>query len=118
MDRQHDAQQTEEGFIETGKADEDPPPFVLGIDRQRHKKPEQALRLVGADRVVRNLPPSMGAEDFSFMLQARPGAYLRLGQGGADEGRFLHNTQYDFNDDVLPIGAALFVALAEKTLRR
>ncbi len=77
-----------------------------------------AESLVGADRVVRNLPPSMGAEDFSFMLQARPGAYLRLGQGGADKGRFLHNTQYDFNDDVLPIGAALFVALAEKTLRR
>ena len=76
-----------------------------------------AESLVGADRVVRNLPPSMGAEDFSFMLQARPGAYLRLGQGGADEGRFLHNTRYDFNDDVLPIGAALFVALAEKTLR-
>ena len=51
--------------------------------------------------LVRDLPPSMGAEDFSFMLQARPGAYLRLGQGGADEGIFLHNTRYDFNDDVL-----------------
>jgi len=77
-----------------------------------------AESLVGADRVVRDLPPSMGAEDFSFMLQARPGAYLRLGQGGADEGIFLHNTRYDFNDDVLPIGAALFAALAEKTLHR
>ncbi len=56
--------------------------------------------------MVRDLTPSMGAEDFSFMLQARPGAYLRLGQGGADAGIFLHNTRYDFNDDVLPIGAA------------
>ena len=47
---------------------------------------------------MRDLPPSMGAEDFSFMLQARPGAYLRLGQGG-EGGCFLHNTRYDFNDD-------------------
>ena len=64
-----------------------------------------AESLVGADHVIRDLPPSMGAEDFSFMLQARPGAYLRLGQGGADDGMFLHNTRYDFNDDVLPLGA-------------
>ncbi len=77
-----------------------------------------AESLVGADRVIRDLTPSMGAEDFSFMLQARPGAYLRLGQGGADDGVFLHNTRYDFNDDVLPIGAGLFAALAERALPR
>jgi hippurate hydrolase len=77
-----------------------------------------AESLVGAERVFRDLPPSMGAEDFSFMLQARPGAYLRLGQGGAEGGVFLHNTRYDFNDDVLPIGAALMAALAERALSR
>ena len=55
-----------------------------------------AETLVGADHVVRDLPPSMGAEDFSFMLQRRPGAYLRLGQGGADDGRFLHNNALRF----------------------
>ena len=60
---------------------------------------------MGADHVIRDLPPSMGAEDFSFMLQVRPGAYLRLGQGGAETGMFLHNTRYDFNDEVLPVGA-------------
>ena len=60
----------------------------------------------------------MGAEDFSFMLQRRPGAYLRLGQGGADNGAFLHNTRYDFNDDVLPIGAGLLAALAERAMPR
>lgn len=77
-----------------------------------------AVSLVGADHVIRDLPPSMGAEDFSFMLQARPGAYLRLGQGGADAGRFLHNTRYDFNDEVLPLGAGLFAALAEQAMPR
>jgi amidohydrolase len=72
-----------------------------------------AADLVGDDRVVRELPPSMGAEDFSFMLQVKPGAYLRLGQGG---GAFLHNTRYDFNDEVLPLGAALLAGLAERSL--
>ncbi len=77
-----------------------------------------AESLVGAANVIRDLPPSMGAEDFSFMLQQRPGAYLRLGQGGADAGAFLHNTRYDFNDDVLPIGAGLLAALAERAMPR
>ena len=77
-----------------------------------------AASLVGDDHVIRDLPPSMGAEDFSFMLQKRPGAYLRLGQGGAERGAFLHNTRYDFNDDVLPLGAGLLAALAERAMPR
>jgi hippurate hydrolase len=75
-----------------------------------------ARELVGDGSVVTDLEPSMGAEDFSFMLQVRPGAYFRLGQGGAEAGRFLHNARYDFNDAVLPLGAALFVRLAERAL--
>ena len=74
-----------------------------------------AEALVGAENLVRNMEPSMGAEDFSFMLQAKPGAYLRLGQGG--EGScFLHNSRYDFNDDVLPLGSALHASLAEQAM--
>ena len=74
-----------------------------------------AEALVGAGNLVRNMEPSMGAEDFSFMLQAKPGAYLRLGQGG--EGScFLHNSRYDFNDDVLPLGSALHASLAEQAM--
>lgn len=73
---------------------------------------EVAQRLVGHDHVDRNMDPSMGAEDFSFMLQVKPGAYLRLGQGG--EGScMLHNSRYDFNDDVLPLGAALHAGIIE-----
>ena len=74
-----------------------------------------AESLVGEDHVVRDLEPSMGAEDFSFMLQVKPGAYLRIGQGG--EGAcFLHNSRYDFNDDILPLGAALHASLVEQAM--
>jgi hippurate hydrolase len=75
-----------------------------------------ATELVGSEHVVPDIDPSMGAEDFSFMLQERPGAYLRLGQGGAESGCFLHNTRYDFNDAVIPLGSGLFAALAERAL--
>jgi hippurate hydrolase len=74
-----------------------------------------AESLVGAQHVVRDLEPSMGAEDFSFMLQTRPGAYLRIGQGG--EGScFLHNSRYDFNDDILSLGSALHAGLIEQSM--
>ncbi|MEJ7670169.1 MAG: M20 aminoacylase family protein [Casimicrobiaceae bacterium] len=74
--------------------------------------------LVGRDNVIRDLEPSMGSEDFSFMLQQRPGAYARLGQGGSGEGNgcFLHNTGYDFNDEVIPLGAGYLAALTEAAL--
>ncbi len=74
-----------------------------------------AERLVGPERLVRDMEPSMGAEDFSFMLQAKPGAYLRIGQGAPD-GCHLHNSRYDFNDDILPLGAALHAGLVEQGL--
>jgi len=76
---------------------------------------EVAKSLVGPDKVIRDLPPSMGAEDFSFMLQTKPGAYLRIGQGG-DSSCFLHNGRYDFNDEILPLGAALLASLAERAM--
>ena len=77
-----------------------------------------AQSLVGAENVVRNLEPSMGAEDFSYMLQAKPGAYLRLGQGIGDGAgsAFLHNSHYDFNDAVLPLGAAMHASLVEQAM--
>jgi amidohydrolase len=73
-----------------------------------------AERLLGAEHVVRDMEPSMGAEDFAFMLQTRPGAYLRIGQGG--EGCFLHNSRYDFNDEILPLGSALHASLIEQSM--
>ncbi|WP_341907477.1 M20 aminoacylase family protein [Polaromonas sp. YR568] len=86
-----------------------------------------AEQLVGTENVVRDLEPSMGSEDFSFMLKVKPGAYLRLGQGeqipdgqggstGGVGSRFLHNSCYDFNDNVLPLGSALFAGIVERSM--
>jgi hippurate hydrolase len=77
-----------------------------------------AATLVGEANVVRDLEPSMGSEDFSFMLQRRPGAYARLGQGGdgVGHGCFLHNSSYDFNDGVIAVGAGYLSALAERAM--
>ena len=74
-----------------------------------------ASKLLGHEHVDRAMEPSMGAEDFSFMLQVKPGAYLRLGQGldSGTGGCYLHNSRYDFNDEVLPLGAALHAGLIE-----
>ena len=66
-----------------------------------------------ADDVIPEAGREMGAEDFSYMLEARPGAYLFLGQG---EGAGLHHAKYNFNDQIAPIGASFFARLAERAL--
>jgi hippurate hydrolase len=93
-------------------------PATINHAEQARFAGDVAERLVGADNVVRDLAPSMGAEDFAFMLQEKPGAYVRLGQGGSKAGGFLHSSRYDFNDAVIPLGAAFFAALAEHRLPR
>jgi len=72
---------------------------------------EVAAEVVGPDLVDGAASREMGAEDFSYMLEARPGAYLFLGQG---EGAGLHQSGYDFNDEVAPIGASFFARLVER----
>jgi hippurate hydrolase len=90
-------------------------PATINSPREAMFAADVAESLVGPDHVVRDMDPSMGAEDFSFMLQVRPGAYMRLGQGG--EGNcMLHNSRYDFNDEILPLGAALHASLVERSL--
>ena len=73
-------------------------------------------RIFGRENVVREFDATMGGEDFAYMLQARPGAYVLLGQGGEPSGCYLHNPNYDFNDDVIPLGAGYLAALAEEAL--
>jgi amidohydrolase len=93
-------------------------PATINTAKEAQFAGDVAAMIVGETQVIRNMDPSMGAEDFSFMLQAKPGAYLRLGQGdGAGQpGCFLHNSRYDFNDEVLPLGAALFAGLVEQSM--
>ncbi|MEM1004154.1 MAG: M20 aminoacylase family protein [Pseudomonadota bacterium] len=69
-----------------------------------------AREVSGVDRVVDTMGRDMGAEDFSYMLQARPGAYLFLGQG---DSAGLHHPKYNFNDNVAPVGASFFARIVE-----
>ena len=72
-----------------------------------------AAEVAGEGMVDRATPPLMGAEDFSFMLNARPGAFIFLGAGpGAD----VHNPAYDFNDEIIPAGCSYWARLAERAL--
>jgi hippurate hydrolase len=90
-------------------------PATVNSPAQAQFACEVAEQMVGLENVVRDLEPSLGSEDFSFMLQVKPGAYLRIGQGG--EGScMLHNSRYDFNDDILPLGSALHASLVEHAL--
>lgn len=77
---------------------------------------EVAANVVGNDNVDLDPRPAMGAEDFSFMLQAKPGAYIFMGIGGAEEGKVLHSPYYDFNDEALPIGVSYYAGLVEALL--
>jgi hippurate hydrolase len=98
---------------------------TAAVRYQRHYPPtinseaETALaaatldEIVGPDRVRRDLLPSMGAEDFSFMLHERPGSYVWIGNGDGDG---LHNPGYDFNDEILPLGASYWARLVERLL--
>ena len=91
-------------------------PPTINHDADAQFAANVAEALVGRENVVRKLEPSMGAEDFSFMLQAKPGAFARLGQGGAENGGFLHSSHYDFNDSVIALGAGYLAALAEQAM--
>ena len=73
-------------------------------------------KVFGKGNVVTDGEPTMGGEDFSYMLQAKPGAYVFLGQGGQQGGCYLHNPGYDFNDEVIPLGAGYLAALVEESL--
>ena len=78
---------------------------------------DSAARVGGtiSDDINTNLTPVMGSEDFAFMLQEKPGAYIMIGAG---EGAPVHNPHYDFNDELLPIGATYWVNLVTDQLGR
>lgn len=91
-----------------------PTAFAVGVLQQ----------IVGTENVNAQVEPTMGSEDFAFMLQAKPGCYVFIGNGEGDHRDMghglgpcnLHNPSYDFNDDLLPIGATYWVRLAEASL--
>jgi hippurate hydrolase len=91
-------------------------PATVNTSQETDWATTAAREVVGEQSVLTAMQPCMGSEDFAFMLQRRPGCYLWAGNGPAENGRLLHNPRYDFNDDLLPIGASYWVRLAERLL--
>ena len=77
-----------------------------------------AAEVFGADKVLTDILPSMGAEDFAYMLNEKPGCYVWLGNGPGTGGCTLHNPHYDFNDELLTLGASYWVNLVRRWLPR
>ena len=98
--------------------------YMLGYPATVNSVPETDISakavvdLLGEDNIIRNPTPSMASEDFSYMLEKRPGCYVWLGIGSKEgvSTELLHSSRYDFNDDVLTIGASYWVKLVENEL--
>jgi amidohydrolase len=88
-------------------------PVLVNHDRETEFAASVAQQIVGADRVDTNTPPIMGAEDFAFMLNERPGAFIMVGNG---DSAGLHHPAYDFNDEAIPVGTSYWVKLVETAL--
>ena len=85
-------------------------PVTINTEKETEIAIESAIHIVGKNNVVTNITPQMTAEDFSHFLEHRPGCYGFIGNGTqAPYNVDLHNSQYDFNDDIIPYGAAYFV---------
>jgi amidohydrolase len=88
-------------------------PVTSNHERQTAFAASVAAEIAGSERVDADAPPMMGAEDFSFMLQARPGAFIFVGNGPSAG---LHHPAYDFNDEAIPLGASYWARLVETAL--
>ena len=100
------------------------PNYPATINTPKHSElcANAAAMVVGENNVLRSEQPTMGSEDFAFLLNASEGAYIWIGNGlvpedGPKGGCMLHNTQYDFNDKILPIGASYWVQLVQNILQ-
>jgi hippurate hydrolase len=93
-------------------------PSTVNSEAETELAARAAAAVAGDRNLDRNPTPCMGSEDFAYMLRARPGAYIWLGNGPMDGGCLLHNPHYDFNDAILPIGASYWATLVEQVLAR
>ena len=88
-------------------------PVTVNHNEQTALAASVAAEIAGADKVDTKASPNMGAEDFAYMLEQRPGTYIMVGNGDTPA---LHNAAYDFNDDAIPYGVSYWVKLAERAL--
>jgi len=95
-------------------------PVTVNHEREAGLAAAAAEKVFQAEGIIRKRPPIMGAEDFSYMLEKRPGAFVKLGQKAPDGkgGVPVHHPKYDFNDDAAPYGVGFFSALVEQELPR
>jgi amidohydrolase len=91
-------------------------PGVINTPVETNAAASAAMRVVGQEQVMTNIRPGMASEDFAFMLQKCPGAYICIGAGETANDPPLHNPYYDFNDAILPLGAAYWVELVKQQL--
>jgi amidohydrolase len=91
-------------------------PPLVNSGREAQVAREVLEGLVGAENVHWDCAPTMAGEDFAFMLQARPGCFVFIGNGPGQGGCMLHNPRYDFNDAILPLGASYWARLVERYL--
>ncbi|RLM06687.1 peptidase M20 [Gibbsiella quercinecans] len=91
------------------------PPVINNTEHAEHCV-VAASAVVGRENVGTSVSPSMTGEDFAFMLEHKPGAYIWIGNGLTEQGCSLHNPRYDFNDEIMPIGVAYWVALVRHLL--
>lgn len=92
-------------------------PVLINTPEETAFAARVAAELVGSENVDDSANPVMGSEDFAFMLQARPGCYLFIGNGDGVGGCTIHNPGYDFNDQILTLGSSYWVRMAETHLR-
>lgn len=91
-------------------------PATINSEPQTRLARDAAQDVVGEQHVVRQPLPSLGGEDFAYMLRERPGAYIHLGTGDSDHVHGLHTSHFDFNDAAIPIGSAVLSRIAERAL--
>ena len=91
-------------------------PATINSEEEADLAGKVAQSVVGEHRVNLSPTPGMGSEDFAYMLQEKPGSYIWIGNGDGEGSCMVHNPGYDFNDEILPIGATYWVKMAEEIL--
>ena len=93
-------------------------PPTINSKKESEFATKVAINMVGEENVITDIDPSMGGEDFSYLLNKKPGSYLYIGQGDKNHKAHLHTTKYDFNDDLLPIGVNFWVELVKNFFKK
>jgi amidohydrolase len=88
-------------------------PATINSKRESEFAASVAKKIIGEKNVITDIDPCMGGEDFSYLLNKKPGSYLYIGQGDEHHSAHLHTTKYDFNDNLLPLGVNFWVELVK-----